>query len=197
MMLAGQEKQSLAFPLHFVGADAATIVNYTDNASEEQPAKLTSFAQEMALLVADIMVRTARKMTNHIYRDGLAQILETPEFAQTDDVRNLVQVFEKRPLLEQVFDEYADNNENIYSDEPNVAANIRVVIAGEGRFSELQGVSLVIGRYGVEDHATGVLGVVGPLRMSYGRTIGAVRFVSALMSDMVQDIYGVSSVSKS
>ncbi|MEZ4708215.1 MAG: hypothetical protein R3A44_13470 [Caldilineaceae bacterium] len=35
-----------------------------------------------------------------------------------------------------------------------------------------------------------MLGVVGPSRMSYGRNIGAVRFVAMLMSDMVQEIYG-------
>jgi len=29
--------------------------------------------------------------------------------------------------------------------------------------------------------------------MSYGRTMGAVRFVAALMSEMVEDIYGPQS----
>ncbi|NJN80955.1 MAG: hypothetical protein HC802_00795 [Caldilineaceae bacterium] len=48
----------------------------------------------------------------------------------------------------------------------------------------------MLSRYGVLDHATGVLGVIGPLRMSYGRTISAVRFVAALMSEMVEEIYG-------
>ena len=49
------------------------------------------------------------------------------------------------------------------------------------------------GAYGVIDRATGLLGVVGPLRMSYGRTMEAVRFVAALMSEMVEDIYGPQS----
>jgi transcriptional regulator of heat shock response len=47
----------------------------------------------------------------------------------------------------------------------------------------------VLARYGVIDRATGVLGVVGPLRMSYSRSLGAVRFVAALMSEMVDEMY--------
>ena len=33
----------------------------------------------------------------------------------------------------------------------------------------------------------GALGVVGPLRMSYGRTISTVRFLSGLLSSLVTD----------
>jgi heat-inducible transcriptional repressor len=35
--------------------------------------------------------------------------------------------------------------------------------------------------------ATGMLGVVGPMRMSYARTIPTVRFVAGLLSDLVND----------
>ena len=109
---------------------------------------------------------------------ALAQVLDAPEFAASDNVRRIVQVLEERTILDQVVDEYSSANE------------IQVIIAGEGRYHELQEISLVLSRYGVDDQATGMLGVVGPLRMSYGRNIGAVRFVAMLMSDMVQEIYG-------
>jgi len=35
-----------------------------------------------------------------------------------------------------------------------------------------------------------VLGVLGPLRMPYGRTISAVRYVSTLMSELLREFYG-------
>jgi heat-inducible transcriptional repressor len=35
--------------------------------------------------------------------------------------------------------------------------------------------------------ATGTLGVLGPMRMSYAKTIPTVRFVAALLSDLVND----------
>ena len=36
----------------------------------------------------------------------------------------------------------------------------------------------------------GALGVLGPLRMPYARTVSVVRFVSQLLSNLVLDLYG-------
>ena len=47
-----------------------------------------------------------------------------------------------------------------------------------------------LARYGVPELVTGTLGVLGPLRMSYGRTISAVRFVAGVLSELVLDSYG-------
>jgi heat-inducible transcriptional repressor len=47
---------------------------------------------------------------------------------------------------------------------------------------------MVLGRYGVPGLATGTLGVLGPIRMAYGRTISTVRFVSDLLSDLVTEM---------
>ena len=113
-----------------------------------------------------------------MYRDGLTQVLDAPEFAEGEHVRRIVQVFEEQSVLKQVVDELAD------------ADDVQVVISGDGRIAELRDIALVLSRYGVMDHATGMLGVIGPLRMSYGRSMGAVRFVAALMSEMVEEIHG-------
>ncbi len=50
--------------------------------------------------------------------------------------------------------------------------------------------SLVISPYGVTGEAVGALGVLGPMRMPYNRAISAVRYVSALMSDLFRELYG-------
>lgn len=139
---------------------------------------LSPFARQVAALICEIMERIDNHISGQIYRDGLVQILDAPDFAGADHMRKIVRVFEQRTLLEQVLGEYPDNT-----------TDIQVVIAGEGRYAELQDISLVIGRYGITDRATGVVGVIGPLRMPYGRTISAVRFVSGLMSEMVEDMY--------
>jgi heat-inducible transcriptional repressor len=143
---------------------------------------LSPFAQQVALLVTEIIEQLDNQFSTQIYRDGLVQVLEAPEFAGGEDVRKIVRVFEQRSLLEQVLGDYLAGN--TYS-----GNEIQVMIAGEGRYSDLQDISLVIGRYGVHNQATGMVGVVGPLRMPYGRTISAVRFVSRVMSEMVEELY--------
>jgi heat-inducible transcriptional repressor len=144
---------------------------------------LSSFARQVASLVVELMARNDRQSSGQIYRDGLMQILDAPEFAEGDNVRRIVQVFEERAVLEQVVDQYSD----LWA--VGEGDDVQVVISGDGRIAELRDITLVLARYGVMDHATGVLGVLGPRRMSYGRTLGAVRFVAALMSEMVEEIY--------
>jgi heat-inducible transcriptional repressor len=46
---------------------------------------------------------------------------------------------------------------------------------------------MVLARYGVPGLATGTLGVLGPMRMSYAKTIPTVRFVAGLLSGLVND----------
>jgi heat-inducible transcriptional repressor len=48
----------------------------------------------------------------------------------------------------------------------------------------------VLARYGAPGLATGSLGVIGPMRMSYGHTISTVRFLSGLLTDLVSESLG-------
>jgi heat-inducible transcriptional repressor len=124
------------------------------------------------------MFRIDRQESGQVYRDGLAEVLNAPEFAEGPSVRRIVQVLEQPGLLEEIVDGYTDRNA------------VHVLISGDGRYEQLRDVSIVLARYGVGDRISGLLGVVGPVRMSYGRTIGAVRLVSDLMSELVEDLYG-------
>ncbi len=164
---------------HLFGATATLIAQIAHELTDDGAPRLTTLAQEVALLVAEQMGRVDGQGSNPVYRDGLAQVLAAPEFAEGDNVRRIVQVFEQRAILEEVLNEC------------RAISDVQVYIAGEGRFAELADISLVVSPYGVQDHATGVLGVIGPLRMAYGRNMGAVRYVSALMSEMVREIYGI------
>ena len=62
---------------------------------------------------------------------------------------------------------------------------MQVLIGGEGTWEELRHFSVVLARYGTPGLATGTLGVLGPMRMSYARTIPTVRFVAGLLFDRV------------
>jgi heat-inducible transcriptional repressor len=49
---------------------------------------------------------------------------------------------------------------------------------------------MVLARYGVDDYAFGMLGLLGPTRMGYERAISTVRYVAELMSELVRGPYG-------
>lgn len=68
-------------------------------------------------------------------------------------------------------------------------SDVQVFIGDENLPGELRRFGLVLSTYGVEDVVTGILGVLGPTRMSYWRTISTVRYMARLMSDLMADLY--------
>ena len=74
-------------------------------------------------------------------------------------------------------------------DEATTANGVQIVIGGDDKFNDMQDVSLILSRYGVQNGATGVLAVLGPLRMPYSRAISTVRYVASVMDGLVEWIY--------
>jgi heat-inducible transcriptional repressor len=140
-------------------------------------AGLPALGRQVARIVAQVIASVDRQGEDQVYRDGLIHMLAEPEFAEGQQVRGIVQTFEG-PSLSSIVTTAAG---------PLEVGGIQVLIGGEGRWQEFADLALVLSRYGVEGGASGLLGVVGPLRMTYDRTIGAVRYVSRLMSDLVSD----------
>lgn len=68
-------------------------------------------------------------------------------------------------------------------------SSLRVFIGDEQLPGDLKRLGVIVSTYGVEGHVSGLLGVVGPTRMSYWRTISTVRYMSRLISDLVADLY--------
>jgi heat-inducible transcriptional repressor len=68
------------------------------------------------------------------------------------------------------------------------AGDVQVLIGSDDLPYGLQRFGVVLSPYGVEDVMTGVLGVLGPTRMSYWRTVSTVRYMARLMSDLMAEI---------
>ncbi|MBC8447099.1 MAG: heat-inducible transcription repressor HrcA [Chloroflexi bacterium] len=134
-------------------------------------------ATEVGQLVADIMYQIDCRSSERIFSEGLTHLLSEPEFADSEEARRVVQVLEQRPLLDTILEEMRERD------------GVQVLIGGEGRWAELSQASLVLSSYGDEE-VFGMLGVLGPLRMAYSRTIPTVRYVAGLMSGLVQEWYG-------
>jgi heat-inducible transcriptional repressor len=134
--------------------------------------------QDILTLIIQDMRRTAGRISGEIYTDGLTNVLAEPEFAESDEARRALKLFGERSTLQELVTR-AMTNSNV--------GGLQVLIGGEGGWEELRQCSMVIARYGVPGLATGTLGVLGPMRMSYAKTIPTVRYVAGLLSDLVND----------
>ncbi len=137
---------------------------------------------DIAQIVVGVLQGAEHDLSDEIHTHGLSELLLAPEFSITDEASaNLVRVLEERTVLQAVLAETLT---------PGVAiGSVRVLIGGEGRWNDLRTCSIVLARYGAPDYATGTLGVVGPIRMHYGRAISAVRFVANVLGELVYDTY--------
>ena len=142
------------------------------------PTRSDALDQDILTLIVQAMRRTADRASGEIYTDGLSNVLSEPEFAESDEARRALKLFEKSSTLQDLLVRTTTNS-NI--------GGLQVLIGGEGEWEELRQCSIVLARYGVPGLATGTLGVLGPMRMSYARTIPTVRFVAGLLSDLVND----------
>ncbi len=140
---------------------------------------LTVLEDDILQLVFAEMRRAIAVITGEVYRDGLTNVLAEPEFGETELARRALRVLEERPLLEDLL------TRTVLSSD---LGGVQVLIDGEGTWEELRDCSVVLARYGVPGMATGTLGILGPMRMPYGRTISTVRFVADLLSDLVGDM---------
>lgn len=120
--------------------------------------------------------------TGEIYLDGMTNVLSEPEFSESDEARQALHILEERSLLENLLASTVMNTD---------VGGIQVLIGGEGTWEELRQCSIVLARYGDPNSLTGSIGVLGPIRMPYDRTISTVRFVANVLSDLVSETLAV------
>jgi heat-inducible transcriptional repressor len=139
---------------------------------------LPSLEQEIIEVINAEMKHANSLASGEIYLDGMSNILAEPEFSGSEEGRRALRILEERSTLQDLITRSASSSS---------IGGVQVLIGGEGNWDELSQCSIVLARYGVVGQATGALGVLGPMRMSYGRSISTVRFLAGLLSELVTE----------
>jgi len=159
------------------------LLDRTATSAEQILAKLdeSERTQRLAQRVGDRILRILRDYdaaaVEEVFSDGLLNVMEAPEFAQSDKLRQVFSALENRAYLGELVGSVAGSG------------RIRIVIGAENPREEMHDVTLILAPYGRPGRAIGVVGVLGPTRMSYPNAIGTVSFVSGLMDELVDHLY--------
>lgn len=146
--------------------------------------RIKEWPEDLARVVAIRLIENLRTLDQHqnaqIYRDGLTNILSQPEFSDIGRVRQVLHTLESGQAFTSIIPEMlsADNG------------GVQVIIGGENRNDDLRLLSVVLARYGVDGQVAGVVGIVGPTRMEYNRTISTVEYISELLSSLMNERRG-------
>jgi heat-inducible transcriptional repressor len=153
------------------------------NTAEIELAMKTMSSQDNEIIswVLEEMRQANSLVAGDIFLDGITNVLAEPEFSGLDS-RRALRVLEERPVLEDLL------TRTIMT---SGVGGVQVLIGGEGTWEDLSQCSIVLARYGTPGLASGTLGVLGPMRMPYSRTISTVRFISSLLTDLVTETLNV------
>ncbi len=146
-------------------------------AIQEKMPTLSVRAQTYGELLTTIIPVPRAQSRLPLVRQGLDRMLEAPEFAERHQLQRVVATFDSWRHLDDI---------PVYTQQPG---DVHVLIAGDGKeeWADFADMSLVLSSYGIPNRATGIVGVVGPVRMAYGYNMGAVRSMAALMSAFVRN----------
>jgi len=144
--------------------------------------QLPLLEREVVELIAELMAGADSQSVRTIYQDGLSEIISN--FQDDEGALQAVRVFEERAFLDILLGELTLDP---------IQDDVRVIVAGDGHYEELNRLSFVFSRYGIPGQMMGTIGVLGPTHINYGRAISSVRYVSGMMSNMLEELYQIDA----
>jgi heat-inducible transcriptional repressor len=110
-----------------------------------------------------------------VFVDGTSNIVSKPDFANFENLRNLLKTMEEKSRLVRIL------NECIARDASN-KGNVQIIIGSENATPSLQNCSLITAPYRIGNSETiGTLSVLGPTRIEYARMISIVSYISHMI----------------
>jgi heat-inducible transcriptional repressor len=133
--------------------------------------------RDVAGIVAGVLAEgLTQRESNRFFLEGTSNIVDEQKFADLETVRQVIGALEHRRLLLEVV---ADGLS---------VGSVSVRIGAENHIEGMQFCSVITASYGAGETAIGSLGVVGPTRMDYQRTIAAVHEVSSNLGHMLSGL---------
>jgi heat-inducible transcriptional repressor len=131
-----------------------------------------------AILIWEQALSESNPGDPEVFVEGAPKIVTNPDFGDTSLLRDLLQVFEEKSRLVKILTECL--NESTLNP-------LAIRIGAENTLPTLRGCTVITTYYGYGNQIIGTIGVVGPVRMEYARTIGAVSYVARLLEQTLSD----------
>ncbi|OIJ16681.1 heat-inducible transcriptional repressor HrcA [Anaerobacillus alkalilacustris] len=116
-----------------------------------------------------------QEKNDQIFFGGKTNIFSQPEFRDVEKVRQLLEMFEEKQLIHKIF----------RSD----SSGITVKIGQENNHEAIDHCSIITATYTVDGKHLGTIGILGPTRMEYRRTIGVLDYISKGMTNTLTSLY--------
>jgi heat-inducible transcriptional repressor len=111
-----------------------------------------------------------------LYIEGKTNILQSPEFADLEKMRTLLQAFEEKTKIVKLLDKAL------------LAEGMQIFIGAENEFNEMKDCSVIAAPYSRENFTLGTLGIIGPTRMDYPSIIPIVDYTARIVGKILENV---------
>jgi len=111
-----------------------------------------------------------------LFIEGKTNIMQSPEFADMEKMRGLLEAFEEKTKIVKLLDKALS------------AQGIQIFIGAENELHEMINCSIVAAPYSRENYTLGTLGVIGPTRMDYSNIIPVVDYTARIVGQILGNI---------
>lgn len=130
------------------------------------------------LSLASRAVEAAPGEEGELFVEGMANLLDEPAFADRDRMRAILKTLEEKTRLVDLLGRVLEG------------AGVQVVIGSENPVADLADCSVVASTYGAGDRVLGTVGIVGPTRMEYARTVALVDHLAKVLTRLLSSSGG-------
>jgi heat-inducible transcriptional repressor len=153
-----------------------TLTDIRNDLVKKMQAERMLFDRMLSLLQAWSGTLESDANPDAIYLQGTSNILSKPEFADVERMRELFQMFEEKGRLVKIL------NECISSSPPE---GVKIAIGSEMGVPGMRDFALITASYAAADNTTGLLGIIGPTRLEYERSISIVGYLGRVIGEMI------------
>ncbi len=112
-----------------------------------------------------------------VYLEGSTNILRFPEYNEITKIKEILEFFDDKEKLKSVVDHI-----------PTIKnGEVSIFIGDENEHPQLKNNSVVLSTYKAGPNLTGIIGVVGPMRMDYAKVVSGVGFFSKQLGKMLSE----------
>ncbi len=176
------------------------VIEAEEDLSTEDLVRMTNYLNELlhGLTIAEVKARIVREMQDEkvrydkllsralklsevtleesaadVFIEGQVNILEQPEFADVERMKEIFHTFEEKSQLINLLDCCMK------------ADRVNIFIGAENFLSRMNQMSVITASYASGPNTLGVLGVIGPTRMGYDRVIPIVDYTARMLSELL------------
>jgi heat-inducible transcriptional repressor len=132
---------------------------------------------DSAMMLFDEILAVQDSEPSKVYLGGTTMIMNQPEFRSVEKLKPLLEVFEQTDDLARLVDAAGSK------------PGVQIRIGEENDHETFRNCSLVTASYSIDGKPVGTIGVVGPTRMDYARTVAVMKSLANNLSNLLTRLY--------